>query len=124
MAMTSVPFFVYGTLMKGFRNYEKHVSHYKSLRFIKSTWYVKNAQLYHFPQGYPGMYPSQDGGKVYGEVLTVDDPAEYAQLLSDLDALEEYFGPNDLSNEYDRVQIQVFDQESNAINAWEIGVHL
>ncbi|OQS00614.1 hypothetical protein ACHHYP_03270 [Achlya hypogyna] len=121
--MTSVPprlpFFVYGTLMKGFRNFEKHIRHFRSLRFLHDRAYVAHADLYHFDMGYPGLYASaSDGRNVYGELLTVDDATEYDQLLADLDALEEYFGPHDPNNEYDRVQVRVFPEDASPLDAW------
>ncbi|KDO30956.1 hypothetical protein SPRG_04144 [Saprolegnia parasitica CBS 223.65] len=118
MAAPRLPFFVYGTLMKGFRNYDKHVRGFSSLRFLHDRAYVEGAALYHFAYGYPGLYASSSADCVYGELLTADDPIEYDQLLADLDALEEYFGPNDPSNEYDRVRVQVHPTDGGPIDAW------
>ncbi|KAG9416685.1 hypothetical protein AC1031_001065 [Aphanomyces cochlioides] len=115
MAHQQLPFFVYGTLMRGFRNFERHVSHYKSLRWVANRGSIANATLVHFEEGYPGMY--HGSGAVYGEILTVDDPSEYEQLMRGLDALEEYFGPNHPSNEYDRVEVDVNCGE-NTVRAW------
>ncbi|KAF0699315.1 Aste57867_10105 [Aphanomyces stellatus] len=113
---TPLPFFVYGTLMKGFRNFERHVKPYRSLRVVSSRGVVANASLVHFPMGYPGMYPGT--GVVVGEVVTVDDPAEYSAFLLGLDELEEFFGPNDPSNEYDRVEIDVACDDGAIVRAW------
>ncbi|ETW08850.1 hypothetical protein H310_01352 [Aphanomyces invadans] len=111
-----LPFFVYGTLMRGFRNYDKHVGSYASLRFVAERGSVANASLVHFAAGYPGMY---DGGCgiVYGQVVTADDPQEYDALFQGLDALEDYYGPGHPSNEYNRVQVDV-DCGTERIRAW------
>ncbi|RQM19847.1 hypothetical protein B5M09_000647 [Aphanomyces astaci] len=91
---------------KGFRNFDRHVGKYASARFLAPRGSVADASLMHFAAGYPGMYRG-GSGVVYGQVLTADDPQEYDQLLEGLDALEDYYGADHPSNEYERVQVDV-----------------
>ncbi|RHY65205.1 hypothetical protein DYB30_001018 [Aphanomyces astaci] len=91
---------------KGFRNFDRHVGKYASARFLAPRGSVADASLVHFAAGYPGMYRG-GSGVVYGQVLTADDPQEYDQLLEGLDALEDYYGADHPSNEYERVQVDV-----------------
>jgi gamma-glutamylcyclotransferase (GGCT)/AIG2-like uncharacterized protein YtfP len=76
--------FVYGTLMEGFRNYEKYLKPYV---IGKKEGYVY-ASLYHLEEkNCPAIIGG--GDKVYGEILDVVD--EDGSVRKAVDELEFYF---------------------------------
>jgi len=85
--------FVYGTLMSGMSNH-----HYLKGRVADLQQARARGLLYHLPYGYPAMV--EGDGVVTGELVTLIDPAE---ILADLDELEDYHGPGNPGNEYERV---------------------
>lgn len=87
--------FVYGSLRPGSDNYAV-VS-----PFVKEAYsaYIKG-ELYHLPTGYPTLIYAA-GGKVYGELLRLEPFAEAVALL---DKFEDYYGPGDPHNEYQRIE--------------------
>jgi len=72
--------FVYGTLMRGFRNYERFLEGRIS-RVVPGRTY---GELYHLPEGYPALL--KGNGSVEGEIMEPVDEA----LLRNLDRLEGY----------------------------------
>lgn len=83
--MKKVKLFVYGTLMKDFRNYEKYLKGRVS-EFKKAH---TDGQLYHLKhKNCPAMI--QGGDRVYGEVMVYNDNDQLG-LLRELDLMEEYF---------------------------------
>lgn len=95
---TKLPVFVYGTLLKGWSNYERYVRPYPHEAIPAEV----RGELYHLPTGYPGLLAGRD--RVRGNVLYVS-PEEYEQVLAGLDELETYYGPGDPRNEYERTVI-------------------
>ena len=102
-----LPFFVYGTLMEGFAN---HASVVRRRHAGAAPAALRGVELWHFA-GFPGVYdaPARDAapGAVCGELLAVDAAtplaaAAYLALLEELDALEEFYGPGDARNVYER----------------------
>ena len=105
------PFFVYGTLMEGFRNHEALVLG-KAEKIIQGS--VENHYLRHFPAGYPGMYQVKTIEErlktVIGEIIFPKH--EFYRILSDnLDILEGYQGPNDPNNMYERTEVKLKDAD-------------
>jgi gamma-glutamylcyclotransferase (GGCT)/AIG2-like uncharacterized protein YtfP len=116
-----LPFFVYGTLMRGLGN------HGKLLRLAQPPLPAQLQgphHLRHFEAGYPGLYDGSDadvgddeeggggggggGGAVvaavWGELAWAED---FGASLSACDALEEFYGAGDPRNLFSRVQVQV-----------------
>merc|ERR1712150_160244 len=106
---TIKPFFVYGTLMEGFRNHEMLVVG-KDSKIIQGR--LDNYYLRHFKAGHPGMYQANDEkGKiksVVGEII-FPKPECYKLLSDDFDKLEAYYGPNNPNNMYERKEVLVRD---------------
>ncbi|MCM1984243.1 gamma-glutamylcyclotransferase family protein [Lyngbya confervoides] len=97
--METLQLFVYGTLQPGHQNYDHYCRH---CILAYQPAQVKG-QLYHLPQGYPGMIAGDQW--IQGYLLTVpEDP----QWLIALDALEDY-RPGAAHNLYERVCLEVFD---------------
>jgi gamma-glutamylcyclotransferase (GGCT)/AIG2-like uncharacterized protein YtfP len=94
-----LPFFVYGTLQTGFQNHDNFVrGRFTSIHAAS----IGNATLRHYTAGFPGVYICSDSSaRVVGQLIT--PPVEvYAQLMRDLDSLEDY-KLNCPSNMYKRV---------------------
>ena len=87
--------FVYGTLMKGFYNYEKAlVGQEVSLvpaRTRGVVWHMST-------RGYPAIKAGD--GWVYGELVELKD---FAAVIDIMDDIEGYYGPEDPRNEYARI---------------------
>ncbi|MFD2369308.1 gamma-glutamylcyclotransferase family protein [Brevibacillus sp. GCM10020057] len=94
-----LPVFVYGTLLQGFQNHEWYVKPYAHQAVPAKI----RGEIYHLPQGYPGLLAGED--EVVGALLYFA-PDAYEKALAGLDKLETYFGPNDPRNEYDRIEVQ------------------
>lgn len=111
--MSSIDVFVYGTLKPGHRYYQQ----YCLGKTIHERVAIAYGQLYHLPTfGYPAMTVGVD--RVFGFLLSLTDP----EILTQLDDLEGY-NPMRLpsQNEYNRIQIEVFDPETPEISigwAW------
>jgi len=83
--------FVYGTLRRG----EFYHGLLGASRLVASPAWVRGV-LADTGRGYPAM---RDGeGEVCGEIYAVDD-----ETLSRIDKLEDYYGPGDPRNLYERV---------------------
>lgn len=92
-------FFVYGTLLEGFINYEKYLKGKIIIREYART----KGELYHLVDcGYPAMVDGSD--YVYGELIDFED---YANTVKEIDEMEHYFGKNNANNEYNRLEIEV-----------------
>lgn len=87
-------FFVYGTFMEGFYNYDRALKGHVTSR---APARLEGVALYHMERkGYPAMIPGE--GAVQGELITLDDPEA---LLPLLDRIEDY-RKGGADNEYDR----------------------
>ncbi|MEJ8546808.1 gamma-glutamylcyclotransferase family protein [Brevibacillus borstelensis] len=92
-----LPVFVYGSLLPGFGNHNMYVKPYSHT--LQPA--VVRGHLYHFSAGYPGLLRSESG-TVKGALLTFSSDV-YEEALAGLDELEDYFGPGDPRNEYERI---------------------
>ncbi|MGW6014586.1 gamma-glutamylcyclotransferase family protein [Streptomyces sp. NPDC055210] len=116
--MSRLPFFVYGTLLRGEANHDAFL---RGRTLAQTPATLTGALLYEGP-GYPYAVetPGADGvpgGVVHGELVTAD-PAAYLQLLAALDELEEY-APGDPENLYERVARDVTRTSDAArVRAW------
>lgn len=122
-----LPFFVYGTLIPGLLNERKSLAassqtdlvsnkgepnekHFKNKIVSYHEAVLRGARLYRFP-GYPMMVINDEkkddaDNVVRGVVVYVDDDS-YQEVLTSLDALEEY-DPSNISNSlYLRIERQV-----------------
>ncbi|NBI08148.1 gamma-glutamylcyclotransferase family protein [Senegalia massiliensis] len=97
--------FVYGSLMKGFFNYNNYLKDK-----IKSRKLAKvKGELYHLDnKGYPALLEGDDD--VFGELIEIED---FDKNLVSLDTLEGYIEKNSELNEYNRVikDIKLLDNE-------------
>ncbi|MGW1795522.1 gamma-glutamylcyclotransferase family protein [Streptomyces sp. NPDC001984] len=110
--MTPVlPFFVYGTLRPGEPNHDRYL---RGRIHTEEPGRLTGALLYDGP-GYPYAVDAP-GGVVHGELVTAL-PHAYAQLLTELDRLEEY-GAGDPNSLYDRVKREVERADGGTVRAW------
>ncbi|WP_319404242.1 gamma-glutamylcyclotransferase family protein [uncultured Anaeromusa sp.] len=102
--------FVYGTLQEGQAN-EKVAASY-----VQKRWRGRiKGRLYHLTdRGYPAVLLEEEG-VVWGECLQLKQPEKALQAL---DALEEYFGPDDVRNEYDRRRCLVCSDDGQEWKAY------
>lgn len=96
-----LPVFVYGSLLPGFGNHNRYVKPYPHT--LQPA--IVRGHLYHFSAGYPGLLRGESG-TVKGALLTFSKDV-YEEALAGLDELEDYFGPGDPRNEYERVEESV-----------------
>ena len=107
-----LPFFVYGTLLRGEVNHDLFL---RGRTGAEEPARLNGAVLYDGP-GYPYAVEER-GGVVYGELVTAL-PEEYEELLLALDRLEEY-APGDPRNLYERFEREVIrDGGDTAVRAW------
>ncbi|MGG4496981.1 gamma-glutamylcyclotransferase family protein [Brevibacillus reuszeri] len=92
----SVPIFVYGSLLKGFWNYEHYILPYDP-RIVPAQ--IKG-ELYHLPPGYPGLLAGTND--IRGEIVYFS-PQTYEKALAGLDELEDFYGTGEARNEYERI---------------------
>lgn len=92
-------FFVYGSLREGFFNYDKYLKGHVLTNEIGTT----KGDLYHMEhKGYPALI---DGNRaIEGEVITVENPEVLVKVL---DAMENFYGPLNEKNEYERIEKEV-----------------
>ena len=99
--------FVYGTLMKGFYNYERALAGQEvsrvPARIRGRVWHMTN-------RGYPAV--KEGDGWVYGELVELKD---FAAVIDTMDNIEGYYGPGDSRNEYARILSPVENLETGAI---------
>ena len=98
--------FVYGTLMKGFRNYRRYLEG-RINRIIPGKTY---GLLYHLPEGYPALLPGNE--TVVGEIMEPVDK----KLLKLLDRLEGYDELGE-GNLYDRGKRKILT-ENGELECW------
>ncbi|MEV6482489.1 gamma-glutamylcyclotransferase family protein [Streptomyces sp. NPDC051576] len=110
--MTTLPFFVYGTLRPGEPNHDLFL---RGRTRSEERARLHDAVLYDGP-GYPYAVENP-GSVVVGELVTAR-PEAYPQLLRELDRLEDY-APGDPRNLYERVERRVTrDADGTAVRAW------
>jgi gamma-glutamylcyclotransferase (GGCT)/AIG2-like uncharacterized protein YtfP len=92
-------FFVYGTLLKGYINYERYL-HGKIIKIQPAR---TKGELYHLIEfGYPAMVEGND--YVYGELIEFED---YTNTVRNIDKMEHYYDEENPNNEYNRMEIEV-----------------
>lgn len=106
-----LPFFVYGTLRPGERY---HAALLRGRTAAEVPARLPGAVLYEGP-GYP--YATAGDGVVTGALIT-PSPDAYAQVLVVLDQLEDFHGPDDPRNMYDRVSRTVELPGGATARAW------
>ncbi len=112
----TVYIFVYGTLMEGFRNYEKYL---RGKVLSSQIGFVKG-KLYHLNnKDYPGFVRDVDG-RVYGEILEI--PKDYT-LMDDLDLLEGCKDADCENNEYCKIEVPVFTEDGKAFGDLPVYVY-
>ncbi len=95
--------FVYGTLMVGFRNYDKYLKN----KVISSQIAFVKGSLFHLAnKDYPAFIDEGDD-KIYGEILEI--PKDYS-LMDEIDNLEGCKDTDCKNHEYCKKQITVFKE--------------
>ncbi len=89
-----LPFFVYGTLRPGEKNYRALL---QGRTLLALPAQVKGRLYFVRNGGYPFLTPG--AGRVRGEVI-VPHPAHYEQVVRDLDGLEQYFPRHETASIY------------------------
>ncbi|WP_329561031.1 gamma-glutamylcyclotransferase [Streptomyces uncialis] len=112
-AATALPFFVYGTLRPGA---SCHDAYLRAGTAHDEPGTLPGAALYDGP-GYPYAVEVPGPGRIQGELVTALD-SDYPGLLVSLDELEEYHGPGDPGNEYERVIRDVHRADGSTTPAW------
>ena len=104
--MYEIKIFIYGTLIKNFRNYNKYL---KSKVTSITVAYIYG-KLYHLKiHNCPAIIDGKD--KVYGQVIAFNDDAEYT-LLKTIDNFEKYFFDRD-EIIYERKPVDIYYPDNN-----------
>ena len=99
--------FVYGTLRKG----EQYHDLLEDSRLCSALAQM-NGWMADTGHGYPVLLEDGAAETVAGELYEVSD-----RVLAGLDRLEEYYGPGDERNEYERIQAEVLT-DNGKLEAW------
>lgn len=99
--------FVYGTLLRG----ESNHGLLRKSRLIARQARVSGF-LYDTGEGYPALVADGTAEPVFGELYAVND-----ETLTELDALEDFFGPGDPNNLYERVRLETAT-DVGCVEAW------
>lgn len=107
-----LPFFTYGTLRRGWFNYEKHLEgrtvEERPARLVGCVLYDAG--------GFPFAVRKTDcDDSIIGELVTIK-PAEYDEVLVQLDKLEGY-DPTDSGCLFKRVMVSVWT-DAGSVQAW------
>lgn len=97
--------FVYGTLLKGCRNYERYL---KDHVFSIQDGYVKGILYTIKGKDYPALLHGER--MIHGEILDIEP-----SVLPILDELEGYYGINDPRNEYEKIESKIYDASETLI---------
>ncbi|RAL26702.1 gamma-glutamylcyclotransferase family protein [Thermoflavimicrobium daqui] len=98
--------FVYGSLRKGMKYH--HLL--QGAKLITLSAWIRGL-LYDTRQGYPGLTPGN--GHVIGEIYHINK-----QILKRVDQLEDYYGPQDPRNLYERNELYVNTKEYGKIRSF------
>lgn len=101
-----LPIFVYGTLLDGYKN---SAAVLRGRHTSSTNASLSGARLWHYAAGFPGMEATVEAATVKGAIIHIPF-AIYFDVLRDLDGLEDYFGPKDARNVYER-KIVLIDVE-------------
>lgn len=107
-----LPFFVYGTLRAGEKNYSRYLAG-RTLAELPGT--VAGELFFLADGGYPYLLPGE--GRVRGELMVLA-PRHYAATLSRLDALEEYAPQDEANSVYLRRSALVLLADGSERLAW------
>lgn len=99
--------FVYGTLMRDFKNYKRYLEG----RVNRITQGQTYGELYHLPEGYPALLEGDDNIK--GEIVEPVDE----KLLKSLDRLEGY-AKGRKNNLYERKVKCILTENGEEIACW------
>lgn len=107
--------FVYGTLMTGYRNFEKYLDGHM---ISSKRAYILGSKMYHLVEkDCPAIVEGHS--RVYGQVLEIDDD-ENNSILNAVDALEKHFsGSSEIM--YERIEKNVYYEEGGFE---ELGVYM
>jgi predicted DNA-binding transcriptional regulator YafY/gamma-glutamylcyclotransferase (GGCT)/AIG2-like uncharacterized protein YtfP len=106
-----IPLFVYGSLRAGGANAHLLTPYVLT---VEPAW-LDRMQLHQVDPCYPGMVPGN--GSVVGELVGIA-PERAEEAFRVLDALEDYYGPGDPRNAYDRRLVEVLDGRGALRQAW------
>ena len=98
--------FVYGSLRKGFHNYQRYLA--GKVKKIEPG-YVQGTLYFLKNKGYPALCYGHN--QIIGEILTLNLPL--TKILPDLDKLEGFISKNHPLNEYNREERLVFNMETH-----------
>lgn len=96
--------FVYGTLMKGFHNYQRYCNDVSNIYDAETQ-----GQLFHLKQGYPAVIKNKNG-IVHGQAMTFPNIEE---TLKQMDFLESYYPDDQANSQYIRIVTQIRLQGSD-----------
>ena len=99
--------FVYGSLMTGMSNHSVIAPFVQGVRVA----YTKGT-LYHLPDGYPALV--EGSGIVWGELFDLRDSQN---ALTILDRFEDFYGPGNSHNLYERVPQTVWSEDGTEFTA-------
>lgn len=99
--------FVYGTLMTGMSNHSLISPFVQQVRVA----YTKGT-LYHLPYGYPALV--EGSGIVWGELFELRDSPNALKIL---DRFEDFYGPGNAANLYERVPQTVWSEDGTEFTA-------
>lgn len=110
--MAKVKLFVYGTLMKGYRNYKKY---FEKANVIDIRKVYTKGVLYHLnKKDCPALV--EGDGKVWGQLIEFNDDEDIT-FLKELDDMEKYFENSD-EIMYERKEVNVFTESGDREKAY------
>lgn len=104
------PFFVYGTLLNGFNNYERYLKG-KTIKEIPAT----TPGILGVYQGLPTML--EGDGEVHGELMFIPNEL-YSSVLFNIDRLEGYSEGDATNSLYVRKTVRAIAETGELFDAW------
>lgn len=116
MSITSLPFFVYGTLRNGQDNYPRHLAGHTE---NEAAGIVANYRMIGYDDGFPFALDGGPGDTITGEVMWIK-PESYETVLASMDHLEGYkpTRQNRRKNLYNREVVTVLLADGSSVQAW------
>lgn len=116
MSITSLPFFVYGTLRNGQDNYPRHLAGHTE---AEATGVVGGYRMIGYHDGFPFALDGSPDDTITGEVMWIK-PEQYETVLSSMDRLEGYKPErqNRSKNLYNREVVTVLLADGSSVQAW------
>lgn len=106
--------FVYGSLREGMYNYDKYL---KGHVVSNTQAYVKGTLHQLHDVTYPALI--EGTSFILGEIIEIDHDG----IEDDLDELEGYQGAGNDHNEYDKVMMNIYDQEQQLLEQLPVYVY-